>query len=233
MTKLQLTVAVIEAETETIRRLVLANADGAPLPGFQAGAHLTLDIPNVGARKYSLVNALAHATATAAPRDYTLGVRIELSGGGGSRFVHRLKMGDTIMATPPQNNFPLKDGSEPVALIGGGIGVTPLISMAAALRSAGRDFSIIYATRSQIELAFMRELAALAGDALRVHTDDTAGRVFDMAAHFATLAVGTRVYMCGPKPMLKAGMDAAKALKWSRDRLAFELFYSVAAPGQG
>jgi vanillate O-demethylase ferredoxin subunit len=34
--------------------------------------------------------------------------------------------------------------------------------------------------------------------------------------------------MCGPKPMLKAGMDAGRALGWPRDRIAFELFYSVA-----
>lgn len=231
MTRLHLKLVEMHNETASIRRLVLALADGAALPGFAAGAHLTLDVPGVGQRKYSLVNAVADASATAAPRSYVLGIRLEAEGGGGSRHMHALKVGDRVDAEAPQNNFPLRDGGEPVALVGGGIGITPLLSMAAALKSAGRPFKIVYAGRSRSELAFMLELTALAGDALLIHTDDTAGRVFDMGAYFAALAQGTKVYMCGPKPMLKAGMDAAKALKWSRDRLAFELFYSVAAPG--
>jgi ferredoxin-NADP reductase len=230
MSKLHLTVAAIRNETASIRRIVLARADGASLPGFDAGAHLTLDIPGVGARKYSLVNAVADLAATAAPHAYTLGIRDEPNGGGGSRHMHALKVGDVVSADAPQNNFPLKSGGEPVALVGGGIGITPLICMAAALRATGRAFTMVYAARSQSELAFLPELSALAGHALLIHTDESAGRLFDMAAHFATLNPATKVYMCGPKPMLKAGMDAAKALKWTRDQLAFELFYSVAAP---
>ena len=231
MSALQLIVTALKDETESIRRIGLARADGAALPGFAAGAHLTLDVPGVGQRKYSLVNAALEPSATAAPQVYALGIRLERDGGGGSRYMHGLKVGDHVSAEPPQNNFPLKDGAEPVALVGGGIGITPLISMAAALKSAGRPFRIVYAGRAKSELAFMPELTALAGAAMQIHTDNTAGRVFNMGAYLAGLAAGTKVYMCGPKPMLKSGIDAAKALKWPRDRLAFELFYSVAPSG--
>ena len=230
MTKLTLKVVALGDETDSIRRIVLARSDGVSLPGFDAGAHLTVDVPGVGVRKYSLVNDATELSATRAPMAYVLGIRLELKGGGGSRFMHALRIGDSVGADAPQNNFPLKDGSEPVALIGGGIGITPLISMAAALKAAARPFRIVYASRAQTELAFLPELRALAGDALLIHLDDVVGRVFDMRAHFNELAAGTKVYMCGPKPMLKAGMDAAKALTWPRDRLAFELFFSVSAP---
>jgi len=89
--------------------------------------------------------------------------------------------------------------------------------------------SFIDAARSRDEVAFEAEINALAGNGLLIHTDDTAGRLFDMAGHFGSLGGDERVYMCGPKPMLKAGMDAARKLGWARDRLSFELFYSVAA----
>ncbi len=230
MTKLNLTVVALSDETETIRRIVLGRPDGATLPGFAAGAHLTIDVPNIGARKYSLINALIDPLATIEPRVYALGIRNEPQGDGGSRYMHALTVGALVSGDPPQNNFSLTDSLEPVALVGGGIGITPLISMAASLKASGRPFQMVYAGRSLAELAFLAELKTLAGDGLRIHTDNTAGCLFDMAGYFATLIEGSKVYMCGPKPMLKAGMDAARTLKWPRSRLAFELFYSVAPP---
>lgn len=231
MTELALTVAAVHAETPTIRRLTLVRTTGGALPPFEAGAHITLSVPGVGARKYSLVRTVS-AAADPAPTAYVLGVRLEAQSAGGSRYVHQLAVGDAVVAEAPQNNFPLKAGSAPVALVAGGIGVTPLVSMAAELAAAGRAFSALYAVRNAAEMAFKVELEALAGGHLALHVDEAVGRVVDLAAHFASLPDGAQIYMCGPKPMLKAGMDAAKRLGWSRDRLAFELFYSVAAPNR-
>ncbi len=57
MTDLHLTVTDIKAETAAIACFRLAPADGIALPGFAAGAHITIAIPGVGPRKYSLVHA--------------------------------------------------------------------------------------------------------------------------------------------------------------------------------
>lgn len=230
MTKLDVIVKSVSAETALIRRVVFARADDAPLPGYAAGAHITLDVPSVGARKYSLVSADTTPSATAQPCTYATAVRLEINGGGGSRYIHALKAGDRLSIEPPQNNFALKPPIGRTILVAGGIGVTPLISMAAELRASGHPLQFVYAARTDTEFAFKPELFALAGDQIILHADDSAGRVFDMASFFTTLAADERVYMCGPKPMLKAGMDAARKLGWPRDRLAFELFYSVAAP---
>src|SRR5690606_21545279 len=54
--------------------------------------------------------------------------------------------------------------------------------------------------------------------------------LLDLASHLSATPEGGRIYICGPRPMLKAAMDITKKLGWPRDRLAFELFYSV-APG--
>jgi vanillate O-demethylase ferredoxin subunit len=229
MSALDLVVREVRAETPTVRGVFLAATDSGPLPGFAAGAHVTLRVPGVGQRKYSLVETSTAPEAMSAPSAYRLAVRLEAAGEGGSRWVHGLKVGDPVGAEAPLNNFPLKDGGA-CLLLGGGIGITPLVTMAASLKRSGRPFRVVYAARSSDEFAFRTELAALAGAGLTLHADDAAGRVIDVLALFAGATADERVYMCGPKPMLKAGMDAARNLGWARDRLAFELFYSVAPP---
>ena len=225
---LDLVVQSIAGETPAIRRIVLARADGGSLPAFDAGAHVTIGIPGIGPRKYSLVRT-EPAASDPAPKTYTLGIRRDDNGGGGSIFMHSLKPGALLNAEPPKNDFPLKIGAAPVALVGGGIGITPLISMAAELAAKNHPYTLVYAARTRSELAFLADLERIAGPNLTLHLDDTASRIFDMLAHLKSLPPETQVYMCGPKPMLKAGMDAAKQLGWPRTRLAFELFYSAAA----
>lgn len=226
MSTFELVVTGVVRETELIRRVVLARPDGGVLPGFTAGAHLTVHVPGVGVRKYSLVNHDCAPGATQSPSHYTLGVRLEAASEGGSRFIHALQTGDRVTVEAPANAFALTPAGE-VLLIGGGIGITPMISMAAELKAAGRPFTLIYAMRSADEMAFRNEIAAITGGAHVVHSDAEAGRFFDMPAVLARVPDGATVFVCGPKPMIKAGMDAARALKWPRDRLRFELFFSV------
>ena len=229
MDALDLVVTGVARETELIRRVTLARPDGGSLPGFTAGAHLTVHVPGVGVRKYSLVNGDAAPGATAAPRTYVLGVRLEANSEGGSRYIHALQVGDRVTAEAPSNAFALTPAGE-VVLIGGGIGITPMISMAAELKAAGRPFKLIYAMRAADEMAFRAEIGALTDGAVQVHSDAEAGGFFDMAKALAQVPDGATVFVCGPKPMIKAGMDTARALKWPRDRLRFELFFSVKGP---
>jgi ferredoxin-NADP reductase len=228
MASLDLIVTAVHAETPLIRRIRLASNTVDPLPNYPAGAHLTVTVPEVGPRKYSLVRTTPEA-AHAHPSDYTLGIRLDAAGGGGSRWMHALAVGDHVIAEAPKNDFPLKPGAVPVALIGGGIGITPLVSMAAELKAARRPFRLAYAARARAELAFLPEIESLSDGQQTVQIDAETGRFFDVEAYFRTLASDTMIYMCGPKPMLKAGMDACRALGWPRDRLSFELFYSAVA----
>jgi ferredoxin-NADP reductase len=228
MTSRTLHLTRITDETPTVRHFELSAADHAPLPGFSAGAHVTIEIPEIGQRKYSLINTSTAPSATSAPQRYTLGIRIDPEGGGGSRFMHALKIGDQLNVSGPDNQFPLKANTLPPLLVGGGIGITPLISMAAELKSQGQAFRIIYAVRNRTELAFKDALAEIAGDGLHLHVDDEAKRVLDLASVLGALPVGTHAYMCGPKPMLKAGIAASRGLGWPVGHLMFELFYSAA-----
>lgn len=225
-----LKVVSVTDETPLIRRIVFMAPDGRPLAGYTAGAHITLSVPEVGQRKYSLVNLVHLSGGTAAPRAYILGVRRDDQGEGGSRFMHTLKAGDLVSVSGPANEFAMLAAATPVLLLGGGIGITPLITMAAEMHAAGRPFRMIYAARSRSEMAFLEPIEALAGPNLHLHCDDTAGGILDIEATMAALASDVTVYACGPKPMLKAAVGASRKLKWPANRLKFELFYSVAKP---
>lgn len=225
---LTLTVRNVAAESHAIRRIDLVRADGGILPGFPAGAHITVHVPGVGRRKYSLVEANMPGSAIEAPNHYCLGVRLDPTSAGGGVFMHALKVSDTLVVEPPQNDFPLRPDEVCPTLIAGGIGITPLLTMAAALKAAGKPFKMVYAARSRGELAFLPLVQSLTAGAAVVHADDEVGKLLDLEPHLAATAEASRVYICGPRPMLKAAMDVAKRLGWPRDRLAFELFYSVA-----
>src|SRR6266403_1737615 len=119
--------------------------------------------------------ALIRAIKLTRPHAYRLGVRLEQPSQGGSQFMHTLKVGDILSVSTPRNNFPLEPSSKPVVLLAGGIGVTPVLSMATALAAGERPYRFIYAGRSRDQLAFLGESEALCGGHLTIHTDDVSG----------------------------------------------------------
>jgi ferredoxin-NADP reductase len=219
------------SETSQIKAFTLARPDGEPLPTWTAGAHVKVRLPDGDERSYSLINSALDPTATVLPRSYRLGVRLEEDSRGGSRYMHALKPGDTVAVSAPTNNFALEPASNPIVLLAGGIGITPLISMAAELAAWGARFRMIYAGRSRAHLAFLDELSQSAGAQLTLHTDDRSG-VFDVNVLMDSLTAGEPLYVCGPTPMIDAAIDAAKRLDWPAGRLRFEHF-TAAAPAPG
>lgn len=230
--ELMLTVTELRTETPLVRSIRLARPHGEPLPSWQPGAHIRVRLPSGDDRSYSLINLSTDPLATTQPHAYRIGVRLEEPGQGGSRFIHTLQPGDRIVALPPANNFPLNPGRQPVVLIAGGIGITPIMSMAAALAAEGHPYRLYYAGRSRDQLAFVGEIERLCGDGLTVHTDDTSGAVFDVRALMESLSADGPVYCCGPRAMIEAAIAAAKEIGWQAGRLRFELF-TAAAPLAG
>jgi ferredoxin-NADP reductase len=228
-THLHLRVTEAVALNPLIRQLRLRASDGAALPGYTAGAHLRVrvDLP-AGAqdwRHYSLINLAPDLHATEAPTEYVIAVRIEAEGRGGSRYMHeRVEVGDLLTVETPKNDFPLHVGAERAVLIAGGIGVTPLATMAARRRAEDAPVHLHYAGRSRELMALLAELQSLLGDALTVHADAEAGAPLDIAALLATCAPTDRLYVCGPKVLLDAVLAQTLARGWSHERVHFELF---------
>lgn len=226
---LQLRVAEARLLNPLIKLFRLGAADGAALPAYTAGAHIRIEVQLPDGKKdwrhYSLINFATQADATNAPTEYLIAVRKEDDGRGGSRFMHeRLKEGDTVTIEVPKNDFPLHAGPGGTVLLAGGIGITPLASMAARRRAEGLSVRLHYAGRSRDLMAFLPELQTLLGDDLRVHADTEQGGPFDIAALLDNFPPGDRLYVCGPKVMLDAVLAQTQARGWTHDRVHFELF---------
>lgn len=228
-----LTIEEIRQESALVRALRLSAPAGVALPAFGPGAHLRVAIPGLALpRCYSLVQLEAAASAFAQPEAYWLGVRREDAGGGGSRYMHALEVGQTLTVDGPRNDFPLHEapaGDPCVLLIAGGIGITPIASMAAALSAAGRGYTLHLCGRSRDQLAFVPALQALAGDALQLHADDEPGSAFDLAAVLDAASPEQHLYVCGPQGMIDAVVAGARERGWPDAHVHVELFATAAA----
>jgi ferredoxin-NADP reductase len=234
-----LTVRVAEAAmlNPLIREFRLVSADGAQLPGYEPGAHVRVQVAlpdgSIDWRHYSLIATDGRAGATAAPEAYRIAVRREDDGRGGSRFMHtQVQIGALLQIEAPKNDFPLDAPGGATVLVAGGIGITPLIAMAARRTAEGAPVRLHYAGRSRELMAFLPELGALLGERLAVHADAEAGRPLDVAELLAGCGADDHLYICGPKVMLDAVLVETQARGWTPSRVHFELFTEpVAEPG--
>lgn len=205
-------------EAENICSLRLEAIAPSMLQAFAAGAHIDVHLPDGIVRQYSLINTGSEAY-------YEIAVLNEANSRGGSRAVHEaVNEGDILTISHPRNHFALADSKAHSLLLAGGIGVTPILCMAARLNAIGAPFAMHYCVRSRARAAFVNRIEAspFAGHAT-MHFDDD-GQTFDMAATIAAQPPGTHLYVCGPGGFIEAAEAAAKAQGWPADRIHYEYF---------
>jgi len=219
----------ISHEAENINSYELMAPTGGDLPPFTAGGHVDLHLSNGMIRSYSLVNDQSER------RRYVVAVNKDGAGRGGSRFVHdNIRAGDLITISHPRNNFALHEEAEHSVLIAGGIGITPLLSMARRLEALGRSWELFYAARTRQAAAFLDEINNIRPNVhLNLHTDfddDRSGRIFDLAAIVNNAPGPAHLYCCGPLPMLEA--FKAAAAKRPINHVHVEYFQTKAGPAR-
>jgi vanillate O-demethylase ferredoxin subunit len=184
-----------ELQGQAVAVLELAAPDGAPLPAFSAGAHVDVHLPGGLVRPYSLCGDPRERKA------YRLGVLRDPASRGGSTAVHsELHEGAQLRIGTPRNHFPLEPGAPYSVLVGGGIGITPMLAMAWALHATGAAFELHYCARSRERAAFLDDMAA-APWAQRVHlhfSDGGDAQRLDPAAVLRAAPAGRHLYVCGP-----------------------------------
>ena len=175
--------------------LELAPINGAPLPAFCAGAHVDVETKAGIVRQYSLCGDPAEMDC------YRLGVLNEAESRGGSRSIHDdLREGDAITISAPKNHFPLVEHATHSVLVGGGIGITPLISMAYSLNAAGRSFTLHYCVADEGRAAFLellRDTPFVERVYLHCSRSDAAPK-FDPETDIPGWLDGYHLYTCGP-----------------------------------
>jgi ferredoxin-NADP reductase len=199
-------------------RLFEIEPDGkfkAPTPG----SHINVTVQIGGrpdVRSYSIVGPCDDCV-------YRIAVKLLPDSRGGSAYMWKLAPGDRMTITEPGSHFELARRRPEYLLLAGGIGITPIYTMALALDEAGANFRLLYACRSRQDLAFGDELRERLGDRLQVFIDDEGDRV-DLAAEIARLAPGGEFYVCGPIGLLEATKRAWQDSGRPVDGLRFETF---------
>lgn len=219
-TNFQVKVVAKRGEAEDIASFELAFPDGGELPAFEAGAHIDVVAPGQVVRQYSLCNDPAER------HRYLIGVLRAPDSRGGSQAIHDgIHVGDLLQISCPKNNFALVPQARKTLLLAGGIGVTPLLSMADTLFRQGANFEFHYACRSRSRAAFLTRLATAAyTPRVNLWFDDAPGKSLDLGALLTSPELGTHVYICGPKGLLEAARRVAAEHGWDPDNVHFEYF---------
>jgi tetrachlorobenzoquinone reductase len=191
-------VHTLRFEAQDIISIDLRPVTGESFPSFTAGSHIDLHLPNGMVRSYSLCNNPSEQ------QRYVIGVLKDKTSRGGSRCVHeQLRIGQHIQISEPRNNFPLKEDATHTVLLAGGIGVTPLLSIARRLKDLGKNFEFMYFARSRQGAAFITEIKAL-GVELTWHFDDEQGGPPNLSVllNRRLPSASEHYYACGPAVML-------------------------------
>ncbi|KMN51182.1 hypothetical protein VL04_10055 [Chromobacterium violaceum] len=231
---LPLRVVHAEDESDAVRSIYLEPADGSAPPPFLPGQHLSLKVAGVDGVRM---------------RNYTLsqtgGYRISVKRQGkASARLHQLAPGDIVEALPPRGDFTLARADRPIALLAGGIGITPLLAMLHQLtaRPAAMPPTLLaYATRTIAERAFDAELEALQAKAagrLRIvkaasqpETGRRLGVDYQHAGHVDIdllrgngLSLDGDFYLCGPAGFMQALYEQLIAAGVDDKRIHSEAF---------
>jgi vanillate O-demethylase ferredoxin subunit len=216
---LEARVETVRDITDTVREFYFVSLDGAQLPSYTPGAHISVDVAGVGLRQYSLVHPWENGAG------YTVATQREDAGRGGSRWMHEhLVAGAQISITAPRNNFPLVEDASLYLLIAGGIGLTPLLCMAMHLKRTGRNFMLMASARSWNRLPYRDQLQMLETEGyaeIAIDGGDPA-KGLDIEGIMGKLPDTTHVYCCGPNPMMDRVLNAPTRLQ--KSQVHFEAF---------
>ena len=216
---LRLHVAEAERMTPDITRYVLRDPEGRDLPPWDAGAHIDVVVAPEFLRAYSLAGDPADRSS------YVIGVLREDEGTGGSKLMHRIfQTGRRVFVSHPINHFPLDERAPMTYLMGGGIGITPMLAMARRLHAIGKPFELHYSMASAETAGFLDDLAAAPWNgSVTLHAKDAGNRA-DLPKILARAPVGSHVYTCGPERFMAGVMEAAEAVGIPEDARHLEYF---------
>ena len=221
---LQLIIADIVEQTTDIKSFILRAEDSSELPAFEAGAHINVAVKlpdgSKSTRSYSIANSQQECSY------YELGILRQGTSGGSSYIHQNLTIGTHVEVSKPVNNFRLVEGQDiEHILIAGGIGVTPMLSMARTLNEQGRGFEFHYFGRSAENLAFRDAIAKLPNEQVSEYLGADREQVLQLLRTITQHPAPNRhLYVCGPTGMIQSVLEAAQASGWLSEHVHYEQF---------
>lgn len=220
-------------ESEEITSFHLLPVSGEQQIDFLPGQYIALVLNidgQVMRRNYSLSDAPGRA-----------GLRISVkreAGGEVSNYLHdRVQVGEVLNVTAPCGDFVLNEHSKrPLALVTGGVGITPAISMLNASVASGREIIFIHAARHGGVHAFADHVESLAEkhDNLKHYfvyneprPDDkphAKGLLDDSLLGEWLPGIDVDLYFLGPVPFMKAVNQHVEKLGVPEAQVRYEFF---------
>lgn len=244
----------IEDTQASICSFYLKPIDGQALPKFKPGQFLTfkLLIPDPATGQEKTVIRCYSLSDSYHPDYYRVSIkrvpspdnRPELAPGLSSNYFHdHVEEGARLQIRAPSGHFHLiEEEALPVVLIGGGIGITPMLSILNTLLESGsqREIWLFYGVRNGSELVMQEQLRSLANAHSRFHLHccfsnpavheiegvdyQHRGRV-DIPLLHTTLGLQRyQFYICGPKPMMETLVPGLSELGVQSGDVYYESF---------
>lgn len=211
---------VVEKSCE-VRELVLVDPAGESLDPYQPGSSVTVTC-GAGADGRARRNPYALTGAGAAPGDYSISVRLDPAGRGGSAWLHSLEPGSRVTVGRPVAGFAPVPTARHHLFVAGGIGVAPVLSHARAAAQSPRSFGVLYGYRRQFG-AHLDELSDACGDRLSAHRTRV-GLLDSVRTALVEQPMGAHLYVCGPPPMAHTVVEMARVSGWPTERIHVERF---------
>lgn len=240
----QLRVGSIITETPNVKTLRLLPASSASLMPFTfvPGQFLNLSFSIGGAR----MNRSYSISSSPMRREYVdLTVKREPRGAVSRHIDDLLKVGNEIEVGGPVGRFTFTGAeAQSIVLISGGVGITPMMSIARYLteQSWPGDIYFIYGCSTPAELIFAKDIAELKGANPKLHVTVTMerpegtdwkgsqGRITkELLAQAVPDIASRRIHLCGPLVMMEAVKALLAELKVPPEQVKTESF-GTAAP---
>jgi len=215
--RVEITSAV--AMTPDVTKYEFSSLDGSDLPEWTAGAHLDIVVAPEFLRQYSMSGDPADRSK------FQVGVLREDNGRGGSALLHRIfNEGRKVFISRPINHFPLDETATRTFLMGGGIGITPMIAMGHRLYAVSADFEVHYSVSTRDDAGYLDDLAAVPwAGRVTLHISNEKSRA-DLDAVLKGYTKGWHVYACGPDRYMTSVIEAAERQGYAEDAVHIEYF---------
>lgn len=233
----ELVVAKIMPETHDTKTFRFALPTSGTLPvTHTAGQYLTVTLPIDGTRVKR-----SYTISSAPTRSGYLEITVKRAADGyASHYLHdRVKEGDRLHVSAPAGKFVFAGHeADRVVLIGGGVGITPMMSIIRSLTSRAwtGEIYLLYSVRTKDDVIFGDELARLAAAhanlKLHVSYSSEVGHLTRERIERAVpgLARGP-ILVCGPGPMMTAVRALLVGMGIPDADILEEAFVSPGAPG--
>lgn len=207
--------------TDDVRHVRLVDPAGAALPSYAPGSHVVLACGS-GADGRPRRNSYSLTGSGVEPGAYSISVRRDDAGRGGSLWIHALSLGESVEVSRPRSAFAPVSTARHHVLVAGGIGVTPILSHARAAARWGRSFEVHYVFRDG-DGPHLDDLGRLCGNRLRAYRG--ADELWSaLGPALLDRPLGTHLYTCGPAPLIDEVSRRARAAGWPPQRIHHEHF---------